>query len=185
MVSSILSKITWGILFGLFIFGMISAFQILGQEKLKEKWQENPRATGLGFVAFSLGMGSSTPVWCLIKGEEKCKLEIPYPDNTDLIGLFIAAILAITIIKTTNLKNNYLFAIPVFLMFLISGWVLWKILMYYIYLWGANQIGLTYIETAQVRQDVIKEGGKIAIPLLILTLFTFIAGLKLLPRKWN
>ena len=185
MVSSILSKITWGILFGLLIFGMISAFQSLGQEKLKEKWEENPKATGIGFVAFSLGIGSSTPAWCLIESEEKCKLEIPYPDNTDLIGLFIAAILAITVIKTTNLKGNYLFAIPVFVIFLISGWILWKIIMYYTFLWGANQIGLTYIESSQIRHRVITEGGKIGLPLLILSLFTFIAGLKLLPRRWN
>ena len=185
MASSISTKIVWGILFGLFIFGMISAFQVLGQEKLKERWQEDPKATGLGFVAFSLGLGSSTPVWCLIEHEEKCNLEIPYPDNTDLLGLFIFAILALTVIKTTNLKNNYLFAIPVFLMFLISGWILWKIVMYYLFLWGAGQIGLSYIEASQVRQAVIIEGAKIGLPLLILTLFTFVAGLKLLPRKWN
>ena len=57
--------------------------------------------------------------------------------------------------------------------------------MYYTFLWGANQIGLTYIEASQIRQRVITEGGKIGLPLLILSLFTFIAGLKLLPRRWN
>lgn len=185
MISSIFNKVAWGILIGLFIFGMISTFQVLGQEKLKEKWQEDPKATGLGFVAFSLGLGSSTPVICLIEHEEKCNLEIPYPDNTDLLGLFIFSILAITIIKTTNLKNNYFLAIPVFLIFLFSGWILWKIAMYYTFLWGAGQIGLSYAEASQIRQNVIIEGGKIGLPLLVLTLFTFVAGLKLLPRRWN
>lgn len=185
MTSTLIGKIGWAILLGLLVFGMISAFQVLDKEQLKEQWKDNPKATGFQFLAFSQGLGSSTPVFCLIENEEVCKLEVPYPDNTDLIGLFIAALLAIGVIRMTGIKNSYLFSALLFVIFLMAGWVLWKVLMYYAYYWGAAKIGLSYVEASQVRQNVIVQGGKIGIPLLVLTLFTFIAGLKLLPRKWN
>ncbi len=56
MVSSILSKITWGILFGLLIFGMISAFQSLGQEKLKKNGKKILKQLELDLLLFLLGL---------------------------------------------------------------------------------------------------------------------------------
>ena len=178
MTSSVVSKVAFAMLLGLLIFGVISAFQVVGTERLKEMWEDNPKATGIGFFAFSQGLGSITPYWDFADG----KVLIPYPDNTDLIGLFLFSIIALLIIYSTPLRNNYALVLIVFLLILSGGWIMWKIIMYYIYIWGASQIGLTYLQSAQIRKDVMEAGSSIALPILVITLFTLLSMIKFLPR---
>lgn len=182
MADTIIGKIVWAIFLGLLLFGIITAFTKIDNEAFAKQLVENPKETSLGFFMFSQGLGSSTPAWSLFDG----KIQIPYPDSTDIIGLFIFSILAIIVINmSARLKGNIVLATLVFFLILIGGWFIWKIFMYYVYLWGAEMMGLSLEQAKEVRNAVLATGEKLGYPLLFLTLFIFIAALKALPWPWR
>jgi hypothetical protein len=177
MSSSLFSKIAFSVFVALLIFGIISAFTVIDREQLKNKFEDNPKATGFGFFLFSQGYSSNTPYWELFDG----KIQIPYPDSTDIFGLFIFSILALLVIYIFGLQDNYAIAFLLFIVFMICGWFIWKIFMYYMFIFGGESIGLTYQQIVQLKIDANSRIEKIGLPLLILSIFTFFAGLKLLP----
>lgn len=177
--SSIIGKIAWAVFVSLLIFGVISAITTIGTKELAGQFQENPKATGINFFIFSQAYGSISPYWEIFDG----KIQIPYPDATDIFGLLFFAIIAIIIIQLTGLRNNRVASVLVFLLFLFFGWFMWKIMMYYLYLWTGGYFGLTYEQLAQLRLGGQARAERVGlIPLLVLSLFTFIATIKLIPR---
>ncbi|MCH7851082.1 MAG: hypothetical protein IH845_05555 [Nanoarchaeota archaeon] len=178
MVASVIGRLALGVFIGMLIFGIISALGVMDKEKLSERWKEDPRATGFGFFMFTQGLSSTTPAWEVFDK----KIQIPYPDSTDILGLFIFAIISVGLIRLTGIKNNILLSWITFIILMISFWFIWKIIMYYAFLWGSSLMGLTYLEASQVRENVLIKGEQIGLPLLLLSLFVFLAGIKLLPH---
>lgn len=178
MERSLLSKITWVLFFSLMIFGIISAITMIGAGDLTNKFKENPKETGIYFFVLSQSYGSITPYWELLDK----KIQIPYPDSIDIFGLLLFSLLALIVIYSTNIKNNFVASLLIFILFLIFGWFIWKILMYYAYLWAGNNLGLAYEQLVQLRLDAQTRADKIGIPLLVLSLFTLISMFKFLPR---
>jgi hypothetical protein len=184
MTQTLFGRITLAIFIGLVLFGLVATFTYLDQKELQERFKDNPQAVGVGFFLFSQGLSATTPVWMIdfVDGQ----IQIPCPDTTDMIGLFIFALLGIAIIRSTKLKENYIVALIIFILILICGWLIWKIIVYYLFLTGADMIGLTYLEATEIRNLMINEtDGNFTIALFIFSIFTLLSAVKFIPHSWN
>lgn len=176
-----IKKIPTLLLLALMIFGVISALGQIDKQALSKKFEESPKLATINFFLFSQAFGSITPVWKFQIGNGE--LHIPYPDGTDFFGLIIFAAIAWWIVRNTKVGENVLSTWVFYILFLLFGWVIWKVIMYLAYYWIGNWFGQTYEQLSLIRESAISRGIKMGKFLVVLIAVTCLGNIGKLARS--
>lgn len=160
---SYIKTILQGIMLGLFFFGFSESLATLNDVP-------DVQGSDSDKALYAFALYSITPSWH----------GIPYPDTTDLVFIGLIVLMVLIIIRYSELKNRPFLSSGLVLLSVIIAWVVWKAIMYFLFLSTANSLGIN--PDIRTEYDGVTN---ILFPSIVCTLFSGVSSIGVFIAKWN
>jgi hypothetical protein len=178
MAIPFLKLLMTGIVLGLLATGVAVGVSTLDDEQITGMI-ENPEEKGMWVSAYVFALNSITPAHNVF-GD----VWIPNPDVTDVIGIALFIVLALVIaFFIPALQQNAILKWLFVIMFAIFGWLIWKLIMFWLFYHSATKLGIA--DPRSIFDTMVVAEKDLAIPLLLTGVFTTIGTtLSVFGKKW-
>jgi len=198
MVVSLINKLLIAVMLGFLLFGFVGAMEdIEDKQALIEQFSVDPVNMSKATLFFWYGYSGITPSitidWLPEKIHPKDELlfiieDMPLPDSTDLFLIIPLVLLTIFVLRRIDFFKHgtgIFWAIMIVLAVILLSWAGLKILQYNLLLDGIRTLGLSQ-EALFAKRALLNDGVKDYMPtFIIITLFTFVAVIKVYMGAFN
>jgi hypothetical protein len=180
-----LNGVITAIFIAVFLVGIYSGLKAMGDENvdlffgnLKNQTNISVQRKGSASLLLFPSLNSITPAsrfdWIPPEGLHIFMLEdIPLIDGTDFILIIPFLLITIWLLKKVDFESmwkNILFKGLIYSGVALFGFIIWKVSMYFVYLWSGMTLGFTREFLISLREEMIISTGNLFLPMMVVSI---------------